>query len=52
MSLPMDTEDNTGTGAGHDPVPIFGTWPRIYAAVVLCAVAVMGLVALFSSWGY
>jgi hypothetical protein len=35
-----------------DPVPIFGTWPRIYAAVIGCAVAVMGLVALFSSWPY
>ena len=33
-----------------DPVPIFGTWPRIYAAVVICALLVMGLVALFSSW--
>lgn len=33
-------------------VPIFGTWPRIYAAVILCAVAVMGLIAVFSSWKY
>jgi hypothetical protein len=45
--------------AGHppspddqDPVPIFGTWRRIYAAVALCALAVMGLVALFSAWPY
>jgi hypothetical protein len=35
-----------------DHVPIFGTWPRIYAAVVVSALAVMALVALFSSWTY
>jgi hypothetical protein len=33
-------------------VPIFGTWPRIYAAVILCALAVMALIAVFSSWKY
>ena len=36
----------------EDPVPIFGTWRGIYTAVVVCAVLVMGLVALFSSWPY
>jgi hypothetical protein len=35
-----------------DPVPIFGTWRRIYAAVVVWAVLVMGLIALFSSWPF
>jgi hypothetical protein len=35
-----------------DPVPVFGTWPRIYAAVVLSALAVMALVAVFSSFPY
>lgn len=33
-------------------VPIFGTWPRIYAAVILCALAVMALIAVFSGWKY
>jgi hypothetical protein len=33
-------------------VPIFGTWPRIYAAVILCELAVMALIALFSAWKY
>ena len=33
-----------------DPVPIFKTWPRIYAAVVLTAVTVILLVGLFSRW--
>jgi hypothetical protein len=32
----------------QDPVPIFGSWPRIYAAVIVCALAVMGLIAAFS----
>ena len=43
------------TGAPPDDderVPIFGTWPKIYAAVILCALAVMGLIAVFSSWKY
>jgi len=35
-----------------DPVPIFGTWRRIYAAVVVWALIVMGLVALFQRWLY
>jgi len=33
-------------------VPIFGTWPRIYAAVIVCNLAVMALIALFSAWNY
>ena len=33
-------------------VPIFGTWPRIYAAVILCELVAMALIALFSSWNY
>jgi hypothetical protein len=33
-----------------EQVPIFRTWPRIYAAVVACAVVVMALVAVFSTW--
>jgi len=36
----------------EDTVPVFGTWRRIYAAVILCAVLVMGLVAVFSRWDY
>jgi hypothetical protein len=35
-----------------DPVPVFGTWPRIYAAVILAALAVMAAVAVFSAWPY
>jgi hypothetical protein len=46
--------------AAHDPsppsdderVPIFGTWPRIYAAVIVSALAVMALVAVFSVFTY
>ena len=36
----------------QEPVPIFGTWPRIYAAVILCTLVAMGLIALFASWDY
>ncbi|MBI3932306.1 MAG: hypothetical protein HY317_02730 [Acidobacteria bacterium] len=35
-----------------DPVPVFGTWRRIYAAVIVSALVVMGLVAVFSNWPY
>jgi hypothetical protein len=35
-----------------EDVPVFGTWPRIYAAVIVCALAIMALVALFSAWTY
>ena len=35
---------------GDETVPLFGTWPRIYAAVVVCAIAVMALVGLFSAF--
>ena len=34
----------------EDVVPVFGTWGRIYTAVVACALAVMGLIAAFSAW--
>jgi hypothetical protein len=37
---------------GDERVPLFGTWPRIYAAVILCALAVMALVAVFSAFPY
>lgn len=36
----------------QERVPIFGTWRRIYAAVIVSAVLVMGLIALFSHWEY
>ena len=35
-----------------DDVPVFRTWPRIYAAVIVNALVVMGLVALFSVWRF
>ena len=34
------------------PVPVFGSWRAIYAAVALTALAVMALLALFSRWAY
>jgi len=38
--------------ADVERVPVFGTWPRIYAAVIVCALAVMALVAVFSTFPY
>jgi hypothetical protein len=35
-----------------DRVPLFGTWPVIYGAVIGCAVVVMVLLALFSRWPF
>jgi hypothetical protein len=35
-----------------DPVPIFGSWPRIYTAVIVTIVVVIGLIAAFSSFPY
>lgn len=33
----------------HERVPIFGTWRRIYVAVLVNALLVMALVAAFSA---
>lgn len=35
-----------------DRVPLFGTWPRIYGAVIVTALLVMALLFLFSGWPY
>ena len=55
MSVGPQEDTMPATSAPPDDderVPIFGTWPRIYAAVILCELAVMALIALFSSWKY
>lgn len=46
MSPPERRPDDDG------PVPVFGSWRAIYAAVALSAVVVMALVALFSRWPF
>ena len=49
----MDSErDERPPAPDDDRVPIFGTWRGIYSAVIVSALAVMALVALFSSWKY
>ena len=35
-----------------EPVPVFGTWTRIYAAVLLNLLAMMALLLAFSRWPY
>ena len=42
-------------GRAHDDdehVPVFGTWTRIYAAVLLNLVLMIGLLLAFSRWPY
>ena len=36
----------------RDRVPVFGSWRAIHLAVILWAVAVMVLLALFSRWSF
>jgi hypothetical protein len=44
MAPPQADED--------DPVPIFGSWKRIYVAVIAVLLLCLALIALFSSWRY
>ncbi len=44
--------DDPSRPSDDEAVPIFGTWPRIYAAVIVSALAVMALVAVFSVFPY
>jgi hypothetical protein len=45
MAIPPDPEPD-------EPVPLLGSWARLYAAVLASALAVMGLLALFSHWSW
>ena len=53
---PEDTmEPSPKAGLAPDEqerVPIFGTWRGIYTAVIVSALAMMGLIAIFSAWPY
>ncbi len=44
-------DERAGAGA-EERVPFFGSWRAIHTAVVLCALAVMALLALFSRWPF
>jgi hypothetical protein len=37
---------------GEDHVPIFGTWARIYAAVLVTAVLAVAASFVFSRWAF
>ena len=55
MSVGPEEDFMPATSAPPDDderVPIFGTWPRIYAAVIVCELVSMALIALFSAWKY
>lgn len=49
---PRTTVDPTPPDERDDPVPIFGSWPRIYAAVIASALAWIALSAVFSRWPF
>jgi hypothetical protein len=51
MAPPMPSSQPSPPSA-DERVPLFGTWPRIYAAVVVSALVVMALVAVFSVFPY
>ena len=49
----MDPSHQAGLAPDEqERVPIFGTWRGIYTAVIVCTLATMGLIALFSYWPY
>jgi len=45
-------QDAAPPGPSDDRVPLFGTWRAIHAAVVVCALVVMALLAVFSRWPF
>jgi len=51
MELPPRGDDAVD-GGPDDRVPLFGSWSRAYAAVVIAALMVMALVAVFSRWPF
>lgn len=46
----MDRRDDAP--AVDEPPPVLGSWTRLYAAVIVNALAVMALVFVFSRWRY
>ncbi|MCG6920312.1 MAG: hypothetical protein PVJ73_06800 [Acidobacteriota bacterium] len=45
-------QETAGRRDDESQVPLFGTWPRIYGAVVVSALVVMMLLTLFSGWPF
>jgi uncharacterized membrane protein len=44
--------DSGGENSDSGPVPIFGTWRRIYLSVIIVNLIAMALVFLFSRFPY
>jgi hypothetical protein len=51
-SLADDQRESDPHDDEHQPVPLFGTWRRIYAAVLLNLAVMLVLLYLFSRWPY
>lgn len=46
----MQAEEVEAEVEDDEPVPVFGTWPRIYAAVLLTEALTVAAIAAFSLW--
>jgi hypothetical protein len=49
---PLADDQRAHPDDDEGPVPVFGTWRRIYVAVLLNLLLMMGLLLLFSRWPY
>ena len=49
---PEHREPREPRAAEPERVPLFGTWRAIHVAVIVCALLVMALLALFSGWPF
>ena len=52
MPRNMENSHDAAVPEIDDPVPILGTWKRLYSAVLASAVVVMILIAVFTYWPF
>ena len=52
MSTPEPPPPGRDERHEDERVPLFGSWPRIHGAVIVWAVVVMVLLAVFSRWPF
>ncbi len=52
MSTKQTSAQPPADAADDARVPLFGTWTAIHLAVVVCALVVMALLAVFSRWPF
>ena len=52
MAFPMAQPQPDPAPDDEESVPLFGSWRRIYVAVVVSNIVVIALVTLFSHWSF